>query len=54
MCPLAVAKQGLRYLSTNVSVKLGHPLKNPWQTALRRVEILGLHRDWWANLMALA
>ncbi len=54
MCPLAMAKLGLRYLSTNVFVKSGHPLRNPRRMALRRVEILGLHRDWWANLTALA
>jgi hypothetical protein len=54
MCPLAVAELGLGYLSTNVSVKLGHPMRNPWLMALRRVEILGLHRDWWANLTPLA
>jgi hypothetical protein len=44
----------LRYLSINVSDKLGHPLRNHWRTALRRVEILGLQRDWCANLTALA
>jgi hypothetical protein len=49
-----VAKLGLRYLSINVSDKLGHPLRNPRRTALRTVEILGLQRDWWANLTALA
>ncbi len=49
-----MAKLGLRYLSINVSDKLGHPLRNPRRTALRRVEILGLQRDWCANLMALA
>ncbi len=53
MWPLAVAKLGLRYLSIKVSDKLGHPLRNPLQTALRRVEILWLHRAWWANLTAL-
>jgi hypothetical protein len=54
MWPLAVAELGLRYLRSNVSERLGHPLRNPLWTAFRSVEILGLHRDWWANLMALA
>ena len=54
MWPFAVAVLGLRYLRINRSDKLGHPLRNPHRTALRRVEILGLHRDWWANFMALA
>jgi hypothetical protein len=49
-----VVELGLRYLSINVSNKLGHPLRNPWWMALRRVEILGLQRDWCANLTALA
>jgi len=54
MCPFAVAVLGLRYLRINVSDKCGHPLRNPRRTALRRVEILGLQRDWWVNLTALA
>ncbi len=49
-----MAELGLRYLSINISDKLGHPLRNPWQTALRRVGILGLQWDWCANLTALA
>ncbi len=54
MWPLATAKLGLRYLRSNFSERLGHPLKNPLRTAFRSVEMLGLHRDWWAYLMALA
>jgi len=53
MCPFAVAALGFRYLSINFSVMFGHPLRKPRRTALRSVEILGLHRDWWANLTAL-
>jgi hypothetical protein len=44
----------LRYLRRNVSERLGHPLRNPLRTAFRSIEILELHRDWWANLTALA
>ncbi len=51
--PFAVVVLGLRYLRINVSFILGHSLRNPCQTALRREEILGLHRDWCANSMAL-
>jgi hypothetical protein len=54
MWPFAVAGLGLRYLRINRSDKLGHPLRNPRWTALRRVEILGLHWDWWVNFTALA
>ncbi len=53
MWSFAVAVLGLRYLRINHSDKLGHLLRNPRWTALRRVEILGLHRDWWANFTAL-
>ncbi len=54
MWPLAAAKLGLRYLRSNVSGRLGYFLRNPLQTAFRSVKILGLHRDWWVNLIALA
>jgi hypothetical protein len=54
MWPFAVARLGLRHLRINCSVILGHPLRNPLQTAFRRVEILALHSDWCANLTALA
>jgi hypothetical protein len=54
MCPFAVAGLGLRYLRINFSDKLGHPLRNPLRTALRSVDIFGLHNDWCANLTLLA
>ena len=54
MWPLAVAVLGLGYFRIKVSFILGHPLRNPRQTALRREEVLGLHRDWCAKLTALA
>ena len=54
MWPFAVAVLGFRYFSTSVSFILGHPLRNPRRTALRSEEILGLHRDWCANLTAFA
>jgi hypothetical protein len=54
MWPLAVAGFGLRYLRINCSFIFGHPLTKPLRTALRRVEILGLHSKWWANSTALA
>ncbi len=53
MCPFAVAGLGLRYLRISFSFMLGHPRRNPRRTALRRVEILGLHKDWCANLTPL-
>jgi hypothetical protein len=52
MWPFAIAELGLRYLRINVYEILGHPLRNPLQKAFRSIKILGLHRDWWANLMA--
>jgi hypothetical protein len=54
MCPLLDAGLWLRYLVTPAEVRFGHPLRNPCRSALRKVEIRGLHNDWWANLMALA
>jgi hypothetical protein len=54
MWPFAVAVIGLRFFRMNVSFIMGHPLRNPHRTALRSKEILGLHRDWCANLTALA
>ncbi len=54
MCPFVVAGLAFKYLRINDSVMLGHPLRNPSLTALRRVDILGLHKDWCANLTALA
>ncbi len=54
MCPLAVAGLALRYLLMSFLLMLGHPLRNPRLTALRRVNIFGLHNDWCANLTAFA
>jgi hypothetical protein len=54
MWPFAVAGLGLRYLVTPLAVKFGHPLRKPLRMALSRVDIRGLHRDWWANFMLLA
>jgi hypothetical protein len=54
MWPFAVVGLALRYLRINFSIIFGHPFKNPLRAAFRRIEILGLHRDWCANLMALA
>ena len=54
MWPFAVAGLGLRYLSIRVSEMLGHPLRKPLRVALRSVDILGLHRDWCANLTLFA
>ena len=54
MWPLVVAGLGLRYLSISVSEMLGNPFKKPFRVALRSVDILGLHRDWCANLTLFA
>jgi hypothetical protein len=54
MWPFAVSGLGLRYLRINFSIIFWGPLRNPLRTAFRRVDILGLHSDWCANLMALA
>jgi hypothetical protein len=54
ICPFAVAGLGLRYCVTSCDVRLGHPLRYPRRIALRRVEILGLQRDWFANRMLFA
>ena len=54
MWPFAVAGLGLRYFKMSFSLKFGHPLRNPFRTAFRSVEILGLQSDWWANLTPLA
>ena len=53
MWPFAVAGLGFRYFRMSFSFMLGHPRRNPRRTALRSVEILGLHNDWWANLTPL-
>ena len=54
MCPLAVAGLGSGYLSINVLDKFGHPSKKPFLVALRSLDILGLHKEWWANLTLFA
>lgn len=54
MWPFEVAGLGLRYRNIKDSDKLGHPLRNPLRTALRREDMRGLHSDWCANLTALA
>ncbi len=53
ICPFAVAGLGLRYFETPLAVRFGHPLRYPPWIALRRVEMHGLHRDWWAKWMLL-
>ncbi len=54
ICQFAIAGLGLRYLRINYSERLGHPLRNPLQTAFRRVEILGLHNEWCMNFTPFA
>ena len=54
ICPLAVAGLALRYLLISFSLRLGHPSRKPRRTALRRVNIFGLHNDWCANFTAFA
>jgi hypothetical protein len=54
MWPFNVAGLGLRYFSMSFLVRLRHPLRNPFLTALSNVEILGLHNDCCANLIPLA
>ena len=54
ICPFAVAGLGLRYLVSPLAVRFGHPLRKPRRMALSRVDIRGIHRDWWANFMLLA
>ncbi len=49
-----MAGLGLRYLVMPLAVKFGHFLRKPLWMALSRVNICGLHRDWWANFMLLA
>ncbi len=49
ICPLAVAGLGLRYLETPFAVRLEQLFRYLRQVALRRVDILGLQRDWCAK-----
>ena len=50
MCPFAVTVYGGRYLVMRASGMFGQPLRNPVRVALRRVDMGGLHMDWYANL----
>ena len=54
ICPLAVTGLALRYLLMSFSLRFGHSSRKPWRTALRIVEIFGLHNNWCANLTVLA
>jgi hypothetical protein len=54
MCPFAVCGLGFKYLRINFSLMPGHPFTKPHLVAFNRVEIFGLHKDWCANLTALA
>ncbi len=54
MCPFAIARLGFKYLRINFLLMPGHPFKKPRLVAFNRVEIFGLHKDWCANLTALA
>ncbi len=54
MCPLAVARLGLRYLRINFLLMCGHPLRNPHRVTFRRVDNFGLHNNWCTNIMAFA
>ena len=42
-------RTGIEILEFNVSDKFGHPFKKPVLVAFRGLDILGLHKDWWAN-----
>jgi len=54
MCPFAITGLEFKYLRINFLLMPGHPFKNPRLVAFNRVEIFGLHKDWCANLTALA
>ncbi len=54
ICPLAVPGLAFRYFVLSFLVILGHPLRKPFLVAFNNVEIFGLHKDWCANLTALA
>jgi hypothetical protein len=54
MWPFDVAGLAIRYLRTVCVSKFGAPLRNPALMALRRDDIGGLHRLWWANFTAFA
>ncbi len=52
--PFAFVGVGFKYFVTYALLMFGHPLRKPFFNAFIRVEIFGLHRDWWANVTALA
>ncbi len=54
MCPFAIAELGFKYLRIIFLLMPGHPFKKSRLVAFNRVEIFGLHKDWCANLTALA
>ena len=54
MCPLDVAGLGFKYLRINFLLMPGHPFKKPHRVTFNRVELFGFHKDWCANLTALA
>jgi hypothetical protein len=49
MCPLAVAGLAFKYFRINFLLMLGHPLRKPRRTALRKLDILELPNAWCAN-----
>ncbi len=53
MCPFAVAGLRLRYFVTNFSLRLGHPLTNPFLIAFNRIDSFGLPIDWWVYFTVL-
>ncbi len=54
MCPLAVARLGLRYLSIKFLLLFGQPVRTQCCVTLSSIENFGLHNDWRANLTAFA
>ena len=48
-----MAVLGLRYFRINLADMLGQPRTNPRRVAFKSVEILGLHKDWCANMTEL-
>ena len=49
MCPFADAGLGVRYLTTPVAERFGHPLRKLHRIAFNKVDMCGLHSAWWAN-----
>jgi hypothetical protein len=54
MCPFAIPGLGFKYLRINFLLMPRYPFKKPCLVAFNRGEIFGLHKDWCANLTALA